>query len=97
MEKIKDEEFEKNNPEFCAQVKQDMEQRQKKQREKEQNAQEEKDLGNAAFRRGELRAALQHYRTSIELSPLNSPVLANMAQVRHEKSSALTPLGNYDH
>lgn len=79
---MKDEEFEKNNPQFCEQVKQDMAQRQKKQQEKEKNAKEEKELGNAAFRRGELHAALRHYWASIDLSPLNSAVLANMAQVR---------------
>lgn len=40
---------------------------------------EEKELGNAAYKRKDFETALEHYRKAIELDPTNASFLTNKA------------------
>ncbi|TMW67279.1 hypothetical protein Poli38472_012395 [Pythium oligandrum] len=80
LEKLRNQEFEKNNPEFCQQFQQDLEKRQRSQRTKERDADKSKQLGNRCYKRREYDMAIKHYMQALEHAPFNVAVLANLAQ-----------------
>ena len=85
LDKLRDEEFERNNPGFCNQFKEDMEKRRKRQEEKQQQAALLKAKGNTAFKRKEYDTALALYHEALVLQPLLYPVLTNIAAVHQAK------------
>ncbi|RHY35016.1 hypothetical protein DYB32_000509 [Aphanomyces invadans] len=76
VEKMKNDEFEKANPAFCTQFKEDLEKRQKSTRDKERVAQ-----SNASFKRRQYAAALTSYMAALVESPYCPLILTNIAQV----------------
>jgi len=89
INKQKDAEFEKNNPEFCNNFIEDMKKREKSKLRKETTAEVQKQKGNKAFKRRDYEKALRRYQEALDEMPFLVPVLSNMAQC-HLK------LKNYD-
>jgi len=80
LDKLRDAEFEKNNPDFCNQFKKDLEDRQKSSEEKRRKAEKQKKLGNQYFKRKEYTAALKHYMTALQDERFVVTYLTNIAQ-----------------
>ncbi|KAG6610543.1 uncharacterized protein IUM83_06749 [Phytophthora cinnamomi] len=80
LEKLRNREFETNNPEFCNQFKKDMEQRQRSQEEKARTAERLKQKGNRLYKKQQYPDAIKSYMEALSASPFNVAVLANIAQ-----------------
>ena len=80
IEEDKNDEFERNNPEFCAAFRADMEKRRKTQQTKEEKAIALKEKGNRAFVKKFIRRALRYYEEALSLKYDLVPVLTNIAQ-----------------
>lgn len=80
-EQKKNEEFEKNNADFCNQFLQDMQERNKAIKQKETSADVERIKGNNFFKRKDYPAALNLYQSSLKILPYNTKTLTNIAQV----------------
>jgi len=80
IEDDKNDEFERNNPEFCAAFRADMAKRRKASETKEEKALKLKDKGNRAFAKKLVRRALRCYEEALELKFDIVPVLTNIAQ-----------------
>ncbi|POM72491.1 Hypothetical protein PHPALM_10782, partial [Phytophthora palmivora] len=80
LEKLRNREFENNNPEFCNQFKKDMEERQRSQEQKARMAELLKHKGNRFYKRKEYQDAIKSYMEALTASPFNVAVLANIAQ-----------------
>lgn len=80
IEKLRNEEFEKNNPEFCEQFKEDLAKRQKSQKEQERDAERFKMIGNRHYKRKEYTQAIDKYMQALEKAPYNVAVLTNISQ-----------------
>jgi tetratricopeptide (TPR) repeat protein len=72
--------FEKNNPEFCSQVVEDMQQRKKKESQKQQTANELRLKGNQYFKKKEYNQAIDSYQTALKECPFDTKLLLNIAQ-----------------
>ena len=82
IEKKKNEEFEKNNNEFCSKFLDDMEERNKSLRSKQEKSESARLKGNRFFKRKEYDAALTNYMDALKLQPYDPKTLLNVAQVR---------------
>ncbi|KAH7461964.1 Sperm-associated antigen 1 [Phytophthora ramorum] len=80
LEKLRNREFESNNPEFCSQFKEDMEQRQRSQEQKARTAERLKHKGNRLYKKKQYDDAIKSYMEALSASPFNVAVLANIAQ-----------------
>ncbi|RLN53634.1 hypothetical protein BBJ29_004744 [Phytophthora kernoviae] len=80
LEKLRNREFENNNPDFCNQFKEDMEKRQHSQEEKERTAERLKQKGNRCYKKKQYEDAIKSYMQALSTSPFNVAVLANIAQ-----------------
>ncbi|KAG7395878.1 hypothetical protein PHYBOEH_003082 [Phytophthora boehmeriae] len=80
LEKLRNREFENNNPDFCSQFKEDMEKRQRSQEEKERTAERLKQKGNRCYKKKLYEDAITSYMEALSVSPFNVAVLANIAQ-----------------
>jgi tetratricopeptide (TPR) repeat protein len=81
--------FEKNNPDFCNNFKEDMEKREKTKVRKETDAERNRQKGNKKFKKKEYKGALKLYKEALQLTPLVIPILTNIAQ-------AYIKLNDYD-
>ncbi|EGZ11807.1 hypothetical protein PHYSODRAFT_518097 [Phytophthora sojae] len=80
LEKLRNREFETNNPEFCNQFKKDMEERQRSQEEKARTAERLKQKGNRFYKKKQYEDAIKSYMEALLASPFNVAILANIAQ-----------------
>ena len=80
-EKKKNEQFEKDNAEFCNQFMDDMKERQKKTDKKAESANVMRMKGNNEFKRKDYNTALVHYMDSLKVVPYEIKTLTNIAQV----------------
>ena len=80
LEEDKNDEFERNNPGFCAAFRADMAKRKKATETKEQTALKLKEKGNRAFTKKLVQRALHCYEQALELKYDLVPVLTNIAQ-----------------
>ncbi|KAL3662783.1 hypothetical protein V7S43_012186 [Phytophthora oleae] len=80
LEKLRNREFETNNPQFCNQFKKDMEERQKSQQEKAHTAERLKQKGNRFYKKKQYEEAIKSYMEALTASPFSVAVLANIAQ-----------------
>ncbi|KAG7387692.1 hypothetical protein PHYPSEUDO_013819 [Phytophthora pseudosyringae] len=80
LDKLRNREFENNNPDFCTQFKQDMEERQRSQEEKARTAERLKQKGNCFYKKKQTEAAIKSYMEALAASPFHVAVLANLAQ-----------------
>ncbi len=85
-EKKKNEEFEKNNPEFCNQFLEDMDERNKKQEKKKESAESCRIKGNRYFKQKKWDQALTEYMDSLKHLPYEAKTLMNVAQAYIKKS-----------
>jgi len=89
IEEVRNTEFEKANPDFCAQFREDLEKREKSRNEKEKKAEKLRRKGNKFFKEEKYDAALRNYQQALDLTPWGIPLLGNIAQVH-------LILGTYD-
>lgn len=80
-ERKRNAEFEKNNPEFCAQFVQDMEARKKSTQQKQDNADNLRVKGNKYFKSRDYTRALELYTEALRDAPFDPKLLLNIAQV----------------
>jgi hypothetical protein len=80
MQEDKNDEFERNNPGFCAAFRADMAKRRETTETREQTAAKLKEKGNRAFAKKLVRRALHCYEEALELKYDMVPVLTNIAQ-----------------
>ncbi|CAK4156273.1 unnamed protein product [Aphanomyces euteiches] len=80
LEKMRNEEFEKANPDFCTQFKEDLEKRQRSTQEKERQAAKFKKQGNVAYKRKQYDAAIKAYMDALLEAPFCPLILTNIAQ-----------------
>ncbi|DAZ94163.1 TPA: hypothetical protein N0F65_008255 [Lagenidium giganteum] len=80
LEKLRNEEFEKNNPEFCNQFKEDQAKRQESQLSKRTAAEKLKENGNKLYKKKQYETAIKTYMQALEKAPFNEAVLTNIAQ-----------------
>ncbi|KAK1931805.1 Sperm-associated antigen 1 [Phytophthora citrophthora] len=80
LEKLRNREFENNNPEFCNQFKKDMEERQRSQLEKANTAERLKLKGNRFYKKKQYDEAIKIYMEALTASPFSVAILANLAQ-----------------
>ena len=80
VDKQKNAVFEKNNPDFCNNFKEDMDKREKTKVRKETNAERNRQKGNAKFKKKEYKGALKLYKEALALTPLVVPIMTNIAQ-----------------
>ncbi|CEG36874.1 Uncharacterized conserved protein, contains LRR repeats [Plasmopara halstedii] len=80
LEKLRNREFETQNPDFCDQFKKDMDERQKSQNEKTRLAEQLKQRGNGFYKKKEYMNAIKNYKDALLASPFNVAILANIAQ-----------------
>ncbi len=85
-EKKKNEEFEKNNPEFCNQFLEDMNERNKKQEKKKESAEKCRNKGNRYFKQKNWDQALTEYMDSLKHLPYEVKTLMNVAQAHIKKN-----------
>ncbi|OWY95408.1 hypothetical protein PHMEG_00034593, partial [Phytophthora megakarya] len=71
LEKLRNREFENNNPEFCNQFKKDMEERQRSQEQKARTAELLKQKGNRFYRKKQYNDAIGSYKEALMVSPFN--------------------------
>eukprot|EP00500_Bicosoecida_sp_ms1_P000832 CAMPEP_0203811698 /NCGR_PEP_ID=MMETSP0115-20131106/3712_1 /ASSEMBLY_ACC=CAM_ASM_000227 /TAXON_ID=33651 /ORGANISM="Bicosoecid sp, Strain ms1" /LENGTH=354 /DNA_ID=CAMNT_0050720529 /DNA_START=170 /DNA_END=1230 /DNA_ORIENTATION=- len=79
VQRLKDAEFEKLNPDFCEQVTDDIKKRKQTNAEKTQAAAKAKDRANALFRKGEYKRAITVYHEALKLREWEVPVMTNLA------------------
>ena len=77
---LKDAEFEKANPEFCTNFKDDMEKRREATVKKANAAERNKELGNRLFRKRKYAEARTRYEEALQDAPWTIPILTNLAQ-----------------
>ena len=77
----RNQEFEKNNSEFCSQFLSDMEERKKKTTKKQENADTLRLKGNRYFKAKAYVKALEQYMDALKESPFDPKTLNNIAQV----------------
>merc|ERR1712166_520082 len=81
VDAVKNDLFEKNNPDFCNNFKEDMEKRENTKLRKSTNAERARQKGNNKFKKKEYKTALRFYKEALELTPYaNISILTNMAQ-----------------
>lgn len=80
-ERAQDEAFEKANPDFVAMFKSDQDKRAEAEAKKQRKAEMLKDAGNAAYKKGDYRSALNQYVEAIKVSPFTVAALNNMSMV----------------
>lgn len=81
-ERVKNEAFEKSNPDFCTQFMDDLEERNKASEKKKQNATALRLKGNKFFKQKLYEDALRSYMEALKLCPYDDvAVLTNIAQV----------------
>jgi hypothetical protein len=81
-EDAKNKEFETNNPDFCNQFVQDMNQRKKVNEKKQENAEVIRLKGNKFFKNKDFNNALSSYMEALKMTPFDGKLLLNIAQVR---------------
>lgn len=81
IEKKKNDEFEKNNADFCNQFMEDMNDRTKRQEKKRNDAEACRNKGNRYFKRKEWEQALHQYMESLKILPYEVKTLMNIGQV----------------
>ncbi|RHZ11022.1 hypothetical protein DYB37_005833 [Aphanomyces astaci] len=81
VEKMKNDQFEQANPDFCTQFKHDLEKRQQSTRDKDRLAQKHKTQGNTYFKRRQYTPALASYMAALVEAPYCPLILTNIAQV----------------
>jgi tetratricopeptide (TPR) repeat protein len=86
-ERVRNEEFEKNNEEFCGQVLEDMSKRNKATLKKQESAESLRLKGNKFFKRKEYDTALENYMEALKLTPYDTKTLLNIAQVTNSAYS----------
>jgi tetratricopeptide (TPR) repeat protein len=79
LDRMRDEAFEKANPEFVSGFLSDMEKRNESRKQKEAAAEKHKESGNAFFKRGEYQRAAGHYHAAVDQSPFQAPFHTNLA------------------
>ena len=79
-ERVKNEEFERQNAEFCTQFVGDMEERNRAIQKKKETAEGTRNRGNRHFKRGEHTEALALYMDALRLLPYDTKTLCNIAQ-----------------
>ncbi|KAF0694968.1 Aste57867_14191 [Aphanomyces stellatus] len=89
LEKMRNEEFEKSNPDFCTQFKEDLEKRQKSTREKAQQAEKNKRRGNTYYKKKQYPAAVTAYMEALDDAPYCPFILTNIAQAYMRQDNAL--------
>ncbi len=80
-EKKRNEEFEKNNKEFCDKYLNDMAEREKERTKKLQSADANRLKGNNFFKLKKFDSALKHYTEALKHQPFDAKILMNIAQV----------------
>ena len=78
----KNEEFERNNPEFCKQHMDDMKERSKQIAKKQESADVSRLKGNRFYKQKDYETALTYYTDSLKVLPYNISTLMNIAQVK---------------
>ena len=81
----KNAEFERNNPDFCNQYKEDIENRTKAVKKKAETAESARLKGNNLFKKKMLEEALNMYIESLKLLPYDVKTLTNIAQVHIQR------------
>ncbi|RYG65086.1 hypothetical protein EON64_12655 [archaeon] len=81
-EDLRNQEFERNNPEFCQQFLSDMEQRKKASQQKQESADVLRLKGNRHFKAKDYKRALEIYMEGLKSTPFDAKLLLNIAQVR---------------
>lgn len=81
MERIKNEEFEENNPEFCTNFVEDMKSRDAANKKKQDSADISRLKGNRYFKKKDFNNALEHYMEALKVMPYDVKTLTNIAQV----------------
>ena len=76
----RNQEFERNNPEFCTNFVKDMNERRKAQEKKAETAEVLRLKGNKFFKAKDFEAALAHYMDALKHTPFDSKLLLNIAQ-----------------
>ncbi|EQC31712.1 hypothetical protein SDRG_10505 [Saprolegnia diclina VS20] len=79
-EKMKNDAFERANPEFCTQFQEDIAKRRKSTREKAKLAEKLKTRGNAHYKRKQYVDAIKQYVAALAEAPHDAAVLTNIAQ-----------------
>ncbi|OQR98426.1 hypothetical protein ACHHYP_08588 [Achlya hypogyna] len=79
-EKMKNDAFEKSNPEFCAQFQEDLEKRQRSTREKARQAERLRRAANSCYARKQYAAAVDKYMAALADAPHDPVILTNLAQ-----------------
>lgn len=79
-EKAKNDAFEKSNPEFCKQFKDDMQNRAKGIKEKAESSNIKRLKANNLFKQGKFAEAIVVYMEALKLSPYDTKILMNIAQ-----------------
>ncbi len=80
-EKKRNEEFEKNNPEFCQSFVNDMKERKKASEKKQETSEVLRLKGNKCFKNKDFEQALIHYMEALKNTPFDAKLLLNIAQV----------------
>ncbi len=80
--------FEKQNPDFCTQITENIRAKSYQDIEKQLRSEKLRLDGNEAFRRGDYSLALNLFQNGLRLTPLDGKLLTNAAQV----SSAFLPI-----
>lgn len=80
-DKIKNEQFEKSNPDFCSQFLEDMQTREKVTKKKQDSAEVARLKGNRSFKKKEFEEALGFYMEALKVLPYDAKTLTNIAQV----------------
>ena len=80
-DKIKNEEFENANKEFCTNFISDLEEREKKMKIKENNAEVLRLKGNNLYKKKLYSDALVQYMEALKIRPYDNKILLNIAQV----------------
>ncbi|KDO31337.1 hypothetical protein SPRG_03954 [Saprolegnia parasitica CBS 223.65] len=79
-EKMKNDAFERANPDFCTQFQEDIAKRQKSTREKAKLAEKLKMRGNAHYKRKQYADAITQYMAALAEAPHDAAILTNVAQ-----------------
>lgn len=80
-DKLENEEFEKNNSEFCDQMLRDINDRNRAKKKKQDSADIARLKGNRLFKKKDFESALNQYMESLKVLPYDVRTLINIAQV----------------
>jgi len=83
LERLRNDEFEKNNPEFCDSVKSDIAKRDRAERKKTESVERLKIRGNKLFKKRRFADAIKTYMDALKQRPFLLPLLFNIAQAHY--------------